>query len=153
MSVENCISSPISNISRRQRTFNQKGLTLVEIIVVLVLLGIVMTFLATRFTGKAEQAKAQINSLKMKGVQALLGQYQLQYNSFPPSLDGLSGCNEQTGPNCVPIANEAELRDAWDTPYLYTVDSGGRSYQLKSLGADKRAGGSGADGDAVLSGP
>lgn len=132
---------------------SQKGLTLVEIIVVLVILSILIGVLTSGLFSQGDKAKAKINGLKMSQIQGYLNEYRLQYNSFPSSLDGLSGCTEQTGQNCIPIAKPEDLRDAWSTPLAYSTGNNGASYTLKSLGADKREGGSGADSDLTFQGP
>lgn len=139
------------HISRRIRS--EQGLTLVEIIVVLVILSILIGFLTSGLFSQGAKAKARINELQMKKVQAAINQYQLMYNSLPPSLQALVSCNEQTGSACVPVTEASALKDAWDTPFLYTLDNGGRSYTLKSLGADRREGGTEVDGDPILTGP
>lgn len=131
----------------------QKGLTLVEIIVVLVILSILIGVLTSGLFSQGDKAKAKINGLKMSQIQGYLNEYRLQYNSFPSSLEGLSGCTEQTGQNCIPIAKPEDLRDSWGTPLVYNTGNNGASYTLKSLGADKREGGSGADADLTFQGP
>jgi len=153
-----CQGFPVKNTcvisSSRTRFFNnQKGLTLVEIIVVLVILSILIGVLTSGLFSQGDKAKAKINGLKMSQIQGYLNEYRLQYNSFPSSLEGLSGCTEQTGQNCIPIAKPEDLRDSWGTPLVYNTGNNGASYTLKSLGADKREGGSGADADLTFQGP
>ena len=139
--------------SRHHIIAAQRGLTLVEIIVVLVILSILIGVLTSGLFSQGDKAKAKINGLKMAQIQGFLNEYRLQYNSFPSSMQSLSGCTEQTGSNCIPIAKEEDLRDAWGTPLVYTINGNGSSYTLKSLGADRREGGSGADGDITFTGP
>lgn len=133
---------------------SQSGLTLVEIITVLIILSLLMGFLVTRLSGAGDTAKAGINELQMKKLQNYINQYQLRYNTLPSSLRDLVQCNEQTGASCLPVVNsEDELLDVWGTEYRYSIDGGGRTYTLKSLGADRREGGSGANVDFTLTGP
>jgi general secretion pathway protein G len=141
-------------ISQNYEMKSQSGLTLVEIITVLVILSILMGFLVSRLSGAGDSAKAGINELKMKEIQSYINQYQLRYNALPSSLRDLVQCNEQTGASCLPIvSSEDQLRDVWGTEFKYSVDSGGRTYTLKSLGADRREGGSGPNVDFALTGP
>jgi general secretion pathway protein G len=130
---------------------SQRGLTLIEIIVVLVILTILIAFLTGGLFSQGEKAKAQINGLRMKKLQSAINQYQLMYNAMPSDLQALVNCNETTGSNCVPVTEEETLKDAWGTSFNYSSD--GRNYTIKSLGADRRDGGSGADGDVTLTGP
>lgn len=137
--------------SAREGLQSERGLTLIEIIVVLVILTILIAFLTGGLFSQGEKAKAQINGLRMKKLQNAINQYQLMYNTIPGDLQSLVSCNEQTGSACVPVTEEDSLKDAWNTPFVYSSD--GRTYTIKSLGSDKREGGSGADGDATLTGP
>jgi general secretion pathway protein G len=50
-------------------------------------------------------------------------------------------------------ANIEDDKDGWGQPYQYQVVDGGRSYEIRSLGADGRAGGTGADADISIKGP
>ncbi len=131
---------------------NQKGLTLVEIIVVLVILSILIAFLTGGLFSQGEKAKAKINTLHIEKVKSAIGQYQLMNNVLPPDLRSLATCPDgQTA--CVPVADEATLKDAWGTPFSYSLENGGRSYALKSLGSDRKDGGTGVEGDVVVTGP
>lgn len=136
-----------------QKKNSQRGLTLVEIIVVLVILSILIAFLTGGLFSQGERAKAQINGLKMQKAKAAIGQYQLMYNQLPPDLKSLTSCPPSSAGACVPISDEDAMTDAWGTPFVYGADNGSRSYTLKSLGADRKDGGSGADGDMVITGP
>lgn len=130
----------------------QKGLTLVEIVIVLVILSVLIAFLTQGLFAKGQGAKANINKMKLTGLKDKINQYQLMYNALPQDLQSLVSCNEQTGSACIPIAQEEDLLDIFGTRIIYTSEGTGR-FVLKSLGADKKDGGSGADGDFVLAGP
>jgi general secretion pathway protein G len=126
-------------------------MTLVEIIVVLIILVLIGSFLVSGLFGQAEKAKQKLSQLKLAKAKGFIQEYQLQYNQFPQDLAGLTGCGSGSGSACIPVATEEDLKDAWNTPFIYSTD--GRSYTIKSLGADKREGGSGADGDISETGP
>lgn len=130
----------------------QKGLTLVEIIVVLVILSILVGFLTGGLFSQGEKAKAKINELQIQKVKQAIGQYQLMNNTLPPDLRALAQCppNMQA---CVPVGDESLLVDAWGTQFNYSLDNNGRSYRLTSLGSDRKEGGSGVEGDVVVTGP
>ena len=133
------------------RVGSQKGLTLVEIIIVLVILSLLMTFLTRGLFGQAEKAKVQMTVMGMKKVQNAIQQYQLMNNALPPSLDALVSCERSSGTVCMATAEAEDLKDSWGTPFQY--QSSGNSYQLKSLGADKREGGDGVNADVTVTGP
>jgi len=131
---------------------SERGLTLVEIIVVLIILSVLMAFLGGRIFGKLGAAKRDINKLKMQELKSSVSEYQLRYNSLPPSLDSLvNGADGIVG--FQKVANTDQLLDAWGKPFLYQIDSNGRSYKIVSLGADGVEGGSDEDFDDSLTGP
>ncbi|MGI6680989.1 MAG: type II secretion system protein GspG [Bdellovibrionota bacterium] len=129
---------------------NQKGLTLIEIIIVLVILSILFSFLTGGLFSQGEKAKAKLNNLKMSKLKSTIAEYQLEYNSLPSSLNDLTGCPSKAS-NCIPMADKEDVLDAWDNPFVY--QSSGNSYTIKTLGADKKPGGSGVDSDQEITGP
>ena len=136
-----------------QHLSSQRGLTLVEIIVVLIILSVLFGFLFSGLFGQADTAKARTTGLMMTKLKSSINQFQLQYNQLPATLQALRQCTEQTGQACIPIINnDDELKDAWGTAFVYAND-GTRGYTIKSLGSDKREGGTEANSDIVVSGP
>ena len=59
----------------------------------------------------------------------------------------------ETGDDCVPITKEDALKDAWGNPFTYSLENNGRSYRIKSFGADGKDGGTGVDFDVFGTGP
>lgn len=133
----------------------ERGLTLIEIMVVLVILGIVMTFLGSKIFGAGDKAKARITKLKMQEIAQAIEQYRMEYNSIPQSLQDLTQCNQVTGPDCVPVYKQEgdDLNDAWGNSFEYRTQNNGRAYRISSFGADGRSGGDGVDYDAFHEGP
>jgi general secretion pathway protein G len=139
--------------SARNLGWSERGLTLIEIMVVLIIIGLVMTMLAGKIMGGGDKAKAELTKIKIKQIGQSIEQFRLQYNAYPSSLEDLTKCTDKTGPGCTPICNEEELKDAWGTPLIYTAENGGRSYRVKSLGSDKQEGGEGVNFDFFGTGP
>ena len=134
---------------------SEAGLTLVEILVVLVILGLVGGFLISRIASGGDKAKAKLTKLKMEEIKSGIEQYRLMYNSLPGSLDDLARCNEKTGQGCIPIyePDSEQLSDAWGNKFTYTLEGNNRTYRIQSLGADGQTGGDGVDFDVSLTGP
>ena len=130
----------------------QKGLTLVEIMIVLVILGLVMGFVGSKIIGAGDNAKRDLTNLKIQQLKSDIEQFQLRYNAIPRSLEDLTKCTDLTGQGCLPIVNDPDsINDAWGTPLEYT--SNGRTYKVSSLGADRKAGGEGPNYDLAVEGP
>jgi len=132
---------------------SESGLTLVEIIVVLIILGLVMTFVGGKIFTAGEGAKVKLTSLKMKEVSSNIHTYQLQNNQLPPTLTAITTCGPDSSEGCITLATADTLKDAWGNAFQYNLENDGRSFRLKSFGADGREGGSGTDGDIVQTGP
>jgi len=143
----------MSKFSKSSLIASEKGLTLVEILVVLIILGIVISFLGSRILGAGDQAKADLTKIMLKDLQSTIEQFRLRYNALPSALEDLTRCTEKTGPGCVPMAKEDMLNDAWGNKLAYGLENGGRSYKIKSFGADGKDGGDGVNYDASVSGP
>ena len=117
---------------------NERGLTLIEILVVLGIIGLVLGFLVKNVFNMGESAKASLSKTKLEAIKGPLYLYQLQNNTLPPDIKSLSA---------------VDTEDAWGKPVQYKILDGGRSYELKSLGADGREGGSDANADIIVKGP
>ena len=126
---------------------NNRGMTLVEIMIVLAIIGGLVALLAPRFMGQQQKAKAQEAKIEMGQIMNALNLYFTDCGSFPETLKSLSeapGDGECPNWGPEPYMKSAPT-DPWNNEYVYTVD--GSSYEVISLGADRREGGSGYDKD------
>ena len=139
------------NRSNSARIASQSGLTLVEIMIVLVILSVVMSVIIGKVVSGGDKAKRQITELQMEQLKADIEQFRLRYNSLPRSIEDLSGCTETTGQGCLPITDADAVMDAWGNKFHFT--SSGRTYTLQTLGADGVSGGEGVDYDFTVKGP
>lgn len=124
-------------------------MTLVEIMIVLVIVGGLMTVLATTvmpkfFSSQVKQAKIQVGNI-MKELET----YYLDCQSYPTTEVGLRGlvnkpeqCANWNGPY---IKKEAALKDPWGQEFLY--ESNGSTYVVKTLGKGGQEGGTGNEAD------
>ena len=129
-----------------KRINNQSGMTLIEILIVLAIVAGMGTLL---FQGVFKNFfKSQVSETKiiMGKVSQALQLYYVDCGSYPSSLDGLL---DNQGGECRSWGPEAYLdkypEDAWKNEIIYEVS--GNSFVLRSLGADKKEGGSGNDAD------
>lgn len=138
----------IKNIKNR----TERGLTLIEIMVVLIILSLIMGFIGSKLFGAADRAKRDLNRLRMQDLKSAISEYQLRYNSLPPSLDALvNGAPGIVG--FQKVANPEQLSDAWGRSFIFILENNGRSYKITTLGADGMEGGSDANFDDSLTGP
>ncbi len=129
---------------------NQRGMTLVEIMIVLAIIGSMMALLLPRLTGAQDKAKIRETKIHMGQVINALSFYYSDCGKYPDSLAGLTqadpGCsNWGPEPYLKSKATGGEIMDPWGGPYSYELNGG--QFVLKSLGKDKADGGSGYAAD------
>lgn len=126
--------------TRRGAHAAERGLTLIEIIVVLIILSVLMAFLLGRVFTMGDTAKAETTRVKMTDLKSGIYLYQMRNNTLPQNL-------EQAG------ISKDQLTDAWGQPIQYRALDNGRAYELRSVGADGKEGGEGVDADISVKGP
>ena len=129
----------------------QHGMTLIEILVVLVLIGIVLGIVGGNFIGKGEKAKADAAKIEIGQISQTLDLYKLEIGRYPSSQEGLqalinapAGVANWNGP----YWKKSTLpRDPWGNEYKYQAPGSKGPYDIISLGADGKEGGEGPDKD------
>lgn len=120
---------------------NQKGMTLIEILIVLGIIAGLATALMQGVFGNRDKAQVRETEIGMNKVVQALQLYNTDCGSFPSSLDGLI---EQGSSDCQSWGPTPYLdkypKDAWNTDLEY--ESNGTGFTLRSLGKDKKPGGS-----------
>jgi general secretion pathway protein G len=144
------VISSLNDVERAFRRPREKGFTLLELLVVVVIIGLLAGFVAPRYfsqVGKSEvaTAKAQIDALEKA-----LDQYRLDIGRYPTAELGLKALVDR--PATEPKWNGPYLKkevplDPWGKAYQYKVPGEKWDFDLMSFGRDGRAGGNGEDAD------
>ena len=134
-----------------KRMNSERGLTLVEIMIVLIIIGLMWAAFGKKLFGAGDKMKASLTESMLTQLKGDIEQFTLRYNKLPASLQDLTRCTDVTGPGCTPIANPETLQDAWGNEFRYSAS--GRKYKIWSLGADGSDGGQGVDFDKFVEGP
>ena len=125
----------------------QAGMSLLEIIIVIVLIGAVLTLVGSRVLGGADRGKANIAKSQVQTVAGKVENYQLDTGKLPAKLDDLVTQPGGTSGWLGPYAKPAELNDPWGHPLEYRAPGDGQPFDLISLGKDGKVGGSSYDAD------
>lgn len=129
----------------------QRGFTLLEILVVVMILGLLISLAAPRILGRTDEARVTKAMADIKAIETALGMYKLDSGRYPTTEQGLRALVEapSSGPEARNWRAEGYLErvpaDPWNQEFLYASD--GRSYVLRSMGADGEEGGDGIDAD------
>ena len=123
----------------------QSGFSLIEIILVVVLMGGIVAFAASRILGGGDRAKANLAKAQVQTMAEKIQQFEQDTGSLPESLDSLVSSD---APGWLgPYAKAGELNDPWNHPYEYHVPGDNQAFDLISLGKDGKPGGDSVDGD------
>ncbi|WP_102798345.1 type II secretion system major pseudopilin GspG [Bowmanella denitrificans] len=127
----------------------QRGFTMIELLVVLVILGLLAGLVGPQFFGKVDSSKVRTAETQVKMLKMALQTYRLDVGRYPAKLDDLrSAPGDAQNYWAGPYLDEAVPLDPWDKPYQYRLDSGAeQGYYLYSLGADGVEGGDGINAE------
>ena len=129
----------------------QRGMTLIEILVVLVLIGVVMGVVAGNFIGRGEEAKRKAAKIEIEQIGQTLDLYKLETGRYPTTQEGLqalisapAGVNNWNGPYWK---KPTVPKDPWGNEYKYASPGQHGAYDIYSYGADGKEGGDGPNKD------
>ena len=126
---------------------SQRGFSLIEIILVVVLIGGIVAFAATRILGGGDRAKANLAKAQVQTLAEKVQQYEMDTGGLPPALEALVDNTGNAAGWLGPYAKAGELKDPWNHAYVYRVPGDGQAFDLVSLGKDGQAGGESVDAD------
>ena len=133
----------------------EKGFTLIELMVVIVILGILAGMIVPRIMGRPDEARRAKAVIQIESLETALKIYKLDNGRFPTTEQGLRALVEMpvTEP---PLKNwrqggylekDKVPKDPWDNDFIYLSPGAHGDYDLSSLGADGAEGGEGKDKD------
>jgi general secretion pathway protein G len=131
----------------------QRGFTLIEIMVVVVIIGILGALVVPKLMGKPGEARVTAARVDISTLMQALKLYKLDNQRYPTTEQGLRSLVEK--PSSGPAANGWKTggyvdklpKDPWGNPYQYLAPGVKGEVDLFSLGADGQPGGAGEDAD------
>jgi general secretion pathway protein G len=124
---------------------DRQGMTLLEILVVMVILGLLATLGSIQLMGYLGRAKTDTARLQVQELMTALDLFRIDAGRLPSTdeglkalIDGPSGLTQWRGPY---LRSRSILTDPWRRPYQYKSPGEHGEYDLLTLGADGVAGG------------
>lgn len=128
----------MSDTKTKRQQRRRRGMTLIEIMVVITILGLIMAAVGVSVIPKLEEAKQDTARLDIKNIQGALKLYYTKKGKYPDTGTGLRALVETQNLDKLP-------QDPWGHEYVY-MNEGGKPV-LISYGADGTQGGEGSDAD------
>ena len=132
----------------------EKGFSLIEILVVLMIIGLLATVVAINVLPSQDRARIDKAQTDIRILEQALELYRLDMFSYPSEQEGLKALIEKPSNNKFSdryrqggYIRKLEL-DPWGNDYLYErPGKNNNPFEIISLGADGRKGGEGLDKD------
>ena len=115
-----------------------RGMTLIEIMVVLVILGLIASAVVIAVFPQLQKARVDRTTLDIGNIDSGLKLYNARKGKFPDTATGLKALVDMEILDKMP-------KDAWGNDYVYTLENG--RPVVTSYGADGTPGGEGPNAD------
>jgi len=135
------------------RSHHQKalGFTLLELLVVMVIIGLLAGFVGPKYFSQIGKSNVTVAKSQLQSFSKALDAYRLDMGHYPSTEEGLEALVS------APAANNEKWRgpylskkiplDPWGNPYIYRNPGTNAEFDVISLGADGKPGGSGDNAD------
>lgn len=135
---------------------NQKGFSLIEILIALTLLAVVGTFVGGRLFEQMDEGKVNSAKIQMSNLESRLKEFRRKCNFYPSTEQGLDALVTKPtgGRECKDypvngfIEGEQVPKDPWDNDFIFESD--GKTFNIISYGSDGEEGGEGNAADISL---
>lgn len=136
---------------RRAISRNERGFTLVEILVVITIIGLIMALVGPRVLNYLSESKVKAAKIQIQSFSSALDLFYLDTGRYPSNAEGLGGLVQPIGGaaswNGPYLKGGNVPLDPWGKAYVYRSPGQHGAYDVVSLGSDGQEGGSGTAAD------
>lgn len=132
---------------------SEKGFTLVEIMVVVVILGVLAGLVMPKLLSRPDEARITKTKMQIQGLTEALSLYKIDNGLYPSTEQGLDALVTKPSFGKIPKKYRASgympkiPSDAWGNEFIYLSPGPNGEFDIVSYGADGEKGGEGKDGD------
>jgi general secretion pathway protein G len=127
-----------------------RGFTLLELLVVMVIIGLLASFVGPKFFAQIGKSEVKTALAQMDALEKALDQYRLDVGRYPGSEQGLVALVERPANLqrwAGPYLKKGIPADPWGNPYHYKSPGEHGEFDLSSHGKDGQPGGTGEAAD------
>ena len=147
--MENQSATPARAVKRQ----SDAGVTLIEMMVVLVIIALVAAIIVPNVIGRPDEARVAVVRTDIRAIGSALELYRLDNQTYPTTSQGLAALAQR--PTSAPEPSNwvaggylaALPTDPWGNAYVYRSPGEVAGFDLMSLGSDGEPGGDGTDSD------
>jgi len=139
----------------QQKLRNNRGFTLIEIMVVIVILALLAALVGPKIIGRSDDARIADAKVQIRNMETALKLYKLDNSVYPTTEQGLVALVTKPTSGVIPKNYKSEgyleskkvPQDPWGNDFVFLSPGANGDYDLCSLGADGVKGGEGKAAD------
>ncbi|MES2069876.1 MAG: type II secretion system major pseudopilin GspG [Pseudomonadota bacterium] len=132
----------------------QRGFTLLELLVVVVIIGLLASYVGPKYFGQIGKSKTQTAKAQIDSFDKALESYRIDVGHYPTTAQGLSALQASPAGEGLwqgPYLKKTVPLDPWGNVYVYRSPGTdpAHEFELISYGRDGQLGGAGEDADVT----
>lgn len=130
-----------------------KGFTLLELLVVLVIIGLLASYVGPKYFAQVNKSEATLAKAQLTAFEKALDTFRLDVGRYPTTEEGLKALMVQPSDAANwngPYLKKEVPPDPWGRPYQYRSPGPKGEFEIKTLGKAGTPGGSGENAEISI---